>query len=111
MDPTVNRSSSHPRPAPPAKVHRRDACATVPARHAARAMACVSAKSAASDQPPVPLAAPSPPPPGLTQSAIDPQRGQFLLRSILAQPLMQDGEIDSIQRLILVEAGKHHAPL
>src|SRR5439155_12520726 len=42
------------------------------------------------------------------QAAVDPQLGQFLLGTVLAEAAAQRREIDAVQFLVLVEAGEHH---
>ena len=44
---------------------------------------------------------------GVNQAAVNPLRGQFFLYRILRESRGEAGEIDPVQRLILIEAGEH----
>src|SRR5688572_14929166 len=62
---------------------------------------------------------PSPPVPSVLtrprahrlQGAIDPLSGELFLQGVLPQPLAKRSEIDEVDRLVLVEAGKHERGL
>src|SRR4030095_10952678 len=49
--------------------------------------------------------------PKCDQTVVDPFRSQLLLDRILLQARIQDGKIDPIKRLVLVEAGEYIARL
>src|SRR5579862_4692838 len=42
----------------------------------------------------------------LLQAAIDPLRRELLLEAVLPQPLMEAGEVDTVEPLVLIEAGE-----
>src|ERR1700704_2913507 len=45
----------------------------------------------------------------LPQRAVDPQPRELLLHAVLAEPGAQIAEVDAVEVLVLVEAGKYHA--
>src|SRR5579863_6775155 len=45
------------------------------------------------------------------EAAVDPEPAQLLLERVLAEARAQVGEVDLVDRLILVEAGEHHSLL
>ena len=44
----------------------------------------------------------------LAQAAVDPLLGQLLLHAVLREPRAQVAKVHVIERLVLIEAGKHH---